>query len=154
MFVWSQCVSHNPHIQAFCVECFVSFWLTTLHIKARSKIIFCNIKMLSSEKQFSRFHPTVISPMFCFNGFVLREKRELTRVASAGEEFINWILNLAVELLLSPMPPPPPPLNGMPRCTKVKNTFEENKKQFLYIPSSFLSAVPPGTNTIHFVSYS
>lgn len=34
--------------------------------------------MLSSEKQFSRFHPTVIPPMFCFNGFVLPEK-ELTR---------------------------------------------------------------------------
>lgn len=80
-----------------------------------------------------------------------KKKKALTRIgALRGVHKLN--LNLAAELLLSLLPPLSHALNG--RGANVKNTFREKKKKknsvFLCV---FLSAVPPGTNTIRSLSF-
>jgi len=55
------------------------------------------------------------------------------------------------------MPPPPSSIEWHTQMNKSEKTHLkkiEEKKQFPRIPPSFLSAVPSGANTIHYVSYS
>lgn len=68
------------------------------------------------------------------------KKKKCTRAhksQSAGEEFINWILNLAVELLLSPMPPPPLHWMACPDEQKWKTHLKKIKNNSCVFPLVF-----------------